>query len=211
MFFFSKTHTLKPSTKALLLLVFGLFVVFNVSHVDFSRYQGITRIQEDYNLQDETGRLNIWKIGIRTMLTNPLTGVGVSSFGEAVGRDRGSRGLAIARWQAPHNMFIQVAAETGVIGLFLYVLMSLNVFKIFGRVIKSGSPDIVRISEMGRIGFVGLLVSGFFLSQAYSIYWPFYLAVSSVVSRLYASELKSTHGQPNPLRQSSIKTRSWAR
>jgi putative inorganic carbon (hco3(-)) transporter len=209
MFFFTRTRTLKPSTKALLIVVFAVFAVFNISKIDLSRYQSITSIQDDYNLSDETGRLNIWKIGIRTLLENPLTGVGVSSFGEAVGRDREGRGLGLVRWQAPHNMFIQVAVETGIVGFFLYIVMTLNVFRIFARARKTQSHHILKISEMGRIGFMGLLVSGFFLSQAYSIYWPFYIALSSVVGRLISQEPKPAYSKPSQLQDDKKRTQWW--
>ena len=187
--FFTKTHVMKLSMKILILVLCTVFILFNLSKIDISRYQGIASLEDDYNVQDETGRMNIWKIGLRTMLTNPLTGVGVSCFSEAVGLDRARRGLERTRWQEAHNMFIQIGGETGVIGLFIFILISFNIFKVFKGAKKSLiSGDLVRIGEMGIAGFAGHFVSGFFLSQAYSVYWVFYVVVSAVIVRIMATE-----------------------
>jgi O-antigen ligase len=187
--FVTRTHTVRFSTKGLLMVLCAILVMFNFSKIDISRYKSITNIQGDYNVYDETGRIAIWKIGMKAMLASPLTGVGPGCFNEAVGRDRKQRGLVSQRWQAPHNMLVQIGTETGVIGLFLFLLMSLNVFRSFGRAKKkSASEDIIRVGEMGRIGFLGHFISAMFLSHAYSFYWAFYIVLSAVVNQLLVHE-----------------------
>ena len=202
--FFTKTHVMKLPMKILILVLCAFLIVFNLSKIDISRFQGIASIEDDYNVQDETGRINIWKIGLRTMLTNPLTGVGVSCFSEAVGLDRARRGLEKTRWQEAHNMLIQIGGETGVIGLFLFILISFNIFRVFQRAKKSRqSADSVRIGEVGIAGFAGHFVAGIFLSQAYSVYWVFYVVVSVVLIRIMATEQgedKDKVVRPNSIR-----------
>jgi len=84
-------------------------------------------------------------------------------------------------------MVVQIGTETGVIGMTLFLLMSLNVMRILRRVKRGRCPEkLDRIAEMGLAGFVGLFVSGMFLSQAYSFYWAFYVVFSAVVSHLAA-------------------------
>jgi O-antigen ligase len=191
MLFFTRTLTVKLSTKVILILLGGVFLILNHSKIDFSRYETLNNVNEDYNMWDETGRINVWKIGMRAMFAKPLTGVGVECFYMAVGKDRERRGLASQNWQASHNMLVQIGAETGVIGLALFMLISINVYLILRKAKEKGhSEDLVRIGEMGRIAFVGLFISGFFLSQAYSIYWAFLVALSAVVSRLQARDLE---------------------
>lgn len=154
------------------------------------RYKTILDVESDYNVTDETGRLAIWKVGIRLMLSNPLTGVGMGRFYEGVGRDRQQRGLPSAKWQGAHSSFVQIGAEIGVFGLMLYIFMSCNVFNITGRIInRSQSEDLVKISEMVRVGFLGHLVCAIFLGQAYSIYWVFYIALSAKLHRMVEEEL----------------------
>jgi O-antigen ligase len=90
-------------------------------------------------------------------------------------------------------MVVQIGTETGVIGMGLFLLMSLNVVRIFRKTKRRACPEkLTRIGEMGMVGFTGLFVSGMFLSQAYSVYWAFYVAVSAVMSRLAADAQRTT-------------------
>lgn len=184
-----RTKTINISFLKKAILVFMALIALWSFSMNTERYKSILDVSTDYNVVDETGRVAIWKIGMRMMLSNPLTGVGMGRFYEGVGRDRSERGLPSAKWQAPHNSFVQIGAETGVIGLFIYILMSYKVFRITGRVIsRSRSEDLVKISEMIMAGFLGHIVSAMFLSQAYSIYWVFYIALSARLQQMLEEE-----------------------
>lgn len=183
-----KTKTVKISFFKKIILILLTSMCMLTFSVNQERYKTILDVN-DYNYTDETGRLAIWKIGMRLMFSNPLTGIGMGRFSEGVGRDREERGLPSAKWQAPHNSFIQVGAEIGLIGLILFTLITLKVFKITGQVIAvSKSEDLIKISEMVRAGFLGHFVGAMFLSQAYSVYWIFYIALSAVLHRMLKEE-----------------------
>ncbi len=185
MLFLTKTHSIKFLYKIVLVVLCLAAVSLNPSKIDFERYKTIGNLEEDYNLTSEEGRWSVWKIGLKIMLSHPLTGVGVNCFNEAIGRDRDERGLDRSYWQAPHNMLIQIGSETGVIGLVLFGLLSFRAFRIFGRVKKGArSEKLVKIGEMAGVGFAGHFISGMFVSQAYSIYWGFYMALSAVLPGL---------------------------
>ena len=185
----TQSNVLKPRMKALLVFLGITFIA--LAPINWERYSTILNLNEDYNLNDEAGRWGVWKIGIRAMMENPITGTGVETYYLAVGRDRERRNLASQKWQAAHNMVIQIGTETGVIGLGLFLLMSLNVFRIFGKArANSSHEDLVWISEMGRAGFLGSFISGLFLSQAYSPYWAFYIVLSAAIKRLFLNEMR---------------------
>ena len=186
---FVRTRTVNVSfLKKAFLFFMALMVLWTIS-MNTERYRSILDVSTDYNVVDETGRLAIWKMGMRMMLSNPLTGVGMGRFYEGVGRDRQERGLLSWRWQAAHNSFVQIGAETGLIGFIIFILLSCRVFLIAGRTAaRSRSEDLVRISEMTRAGFLGHVVSAMFLSQAYSIYWVFYIALSACLQRMLEEE-----------------------
>ena len=187
---FVKTRTVNIIFFKKMILVLTVFIILLSISMNTERYRSILNVSSDYNIVAETGRLSIWKIGMKMMLSNPLTGVGVGRFYEGVGRDRQERGLLSWRWQAAHNSFVQIGAETGVIGLILFIVMSSRVFVITGRVrSRSRSDDLIRIAEMARAGFLGHLVSGMFLSQGYSIYWVFYIALSASLQRMLEEEV----------------------
>jgi O-antigen ligase len=188
-----KSKTIGHFSKALCVVL--SLLIFSVSPINTERFMTLFSIQDDYNMQDETGRLELWKIGVRSMLVNPFTGVGVGCFGNAVGLDREARGAATYRWQTAHNSIVQIGAETGVAGLTLFLLLSLNVFVIFNRLKKHAVSDkLIKIGEMGFVGFAGMFTSAMFLSQAYSLYWAFYVIISAVANQLLVKEQALTIG-----------------
>ena len=181
-------------------LVASGLMIFSFSTINAERYKTLLSVDDDYNVSSETGRLSIWKFGIRKMLSNPLTGVGVNCFSKAVGNDREARGAEVRNWQAPHNSLVQIGTETGVIGLILFMLISWNVCKIFRKVKKYAiSNQLIKISEMGLVGFISMFTSAMFLSQAYSIYWAFYVVFSACVSQLLIKESHSSTSTGNYL------------
>jgi O-antigen ligase len=189
MLFLEKTYTFRLPYKIVFITLIFIYIFTKIGTIDFERYRTITDYQKDYNITDETGRMQIWKTGMKLMLQRPFTGVGVSCFAEAIGEDRKERNLP-PLWQAAHNSLVQIGAETGVMGLILFSLMSFKAFRIFGHVRKEArSQVLIKIGEMARVGFLGHLISGMFLSQAYSIYWAFYIAISAVLWRFLETEL----------------------
>lgn len=179
--------SIKSSVKCLVVMSCLALLVY--APINYDRYSTILNLKGDYNTHNEEGRLAIWGIGVRALLDNPLTGVGVRNSSYAVALDRKRRGVDIVRWQSIHNSAIQIGAETGLIGLLLFLLMSLNVVRIFLRTkSQSNQDELVRIAEMGFAGFVGMFIASLFLSQAYSVYWAFYVVFSAVVSQMLIRE-----------------------
>lgn len=188
-----KTNTVKLSLIAKTAIVIVAILSVQIININFERYNTILDLKEDYNVTGEEGRIALWQTGMRMMLSRPLTGVGMNRFNEGVGKDRIARGLASPKWQTAHNSLVQIGAETGIIGLIIFCLMSINVFKITGEVVnKSRSEELVKISEMSRAGFLGLFLSAMFLSQAYSLYLAFYIVLSAKLQCLLDKEANET-------------------
>jgi len=184
MLLFAHSNIVKNIHKVILAMLVVIAIVYGGLTIDFSRFKTITQIGEDYNVWDETGRLEVWKRGIELMMSDPLTGVGITCFDEAIGRDRVERGLQNI-WQPAHNSIVQIGVETGIIGMALFVLISYKAFRIFSKAKSLGnSLYLLKIGEMARIGFAGHFVSSMFLSQAYSLYWVYFVALSSVLLRI---------------------------
>jgi O-antigen ligase len=82
--------------------------------------------KQDYNWTSPTGRRELWKHGMAYMWAYPLTGIGVDNFPKAEGTisvralawDPSMPGI---KWSAPHNSFLEAAAEMGVPGIILFV------------------------------------------------------------------------------------------
>ncbi|WP_167527630.1 O-antigen ligase family protein [Desulfosarcina alkanivorans] len=187
LFFWSKK--ISKSIK-IALLVIGAFII-SVAPVNFERFSTLMSIEDDYNLTSPTGRIEIWKTGLRMMIDNPLTGVGVGNFARAIGYERQEIGSGPARWQSPHNSLIEVGTEAGFIALGLYLYLSFNALRIFvrGRN-QTREPVLSRICEFLVIGFVGMFTAAMFLSQAFSIYWVFYIALSAAINQMLQRQSK---------------------
>lgn len=190
MLFLTRSKIMKLSYKIIIALLATIAIIYGGVTIDLSRFKTITQIGEDYNVFDETGRIGIWKRGIELMLNNPLTGVGVSCFNEAIGQQRKEQGLQ-ELWQSPHNSFIQIGAETGVFGFILFMLINYKAYKIFkSRPNIDISVPAEKIRDIARIGFAGHIVSFMFLSQAYSILWAYFIAMSAVIDESGISSSK---------------------
>jgi O-antigen ligase len=188
---FSKKKIISGGLKAL--LIFSLIIYASTTKQDFSRYKTILSVKDDYNVTAEEGRVQIWQTGLKVMLFRPLTGVGVGCFPEAIGRERVARGAETYKWQTAHNSIVQIGTETGVIGFVLYALLSFRTLRIFNKVrISANDENLLKLAELAFIGFTGNIVAAMFLSQAYSIIWVFYIALSVVLSRLPEMETYPT-------------------
>lgn len=147
----------------------------------WAQMETIVNPEDDYNWSSEDGRMQIWKRGMGYMLDYPLFGVGLDNFGRAEGtlsdkaRNRvAGTGLVFT---APHNSFVQVAAELGIPGLVLF--SSLVVGGIVGMARlhrrlppgwKDGDPDeryVFHATLFLPISLVGFAVTASFVSFAY--------------------------------------------
>jgi O-antigen ligase len=171
--------------------------------IDVERYLTLTDLSTDYNLSSPGGRLELWKAAIGLSFAHPITGVGVECFAWAHYLARVDVGDAYRRYHAVHNSFLQIAAEVGLIGFAVYmriVVGSLLTFLRTSRIqSRSRSPEAGKISALGGymfLGFVGLLVSGFFLTQGYSGLSTLYFGLAAVMARLQATEHAYASGIP---------------
>ncbi len=125
----------------------------------------------DYNMTEESGRINIWRRGVGYMMDNPVFGVGPNNFQVAEGtlspfawRAQMGRGV---RWNAAHNSYVQAGAELGVPGLLLFLAVIGSTLRTLRRTGRRQGED-GRLSSALTASLVGFVVGAFFLSLAYS-------------------------------------------
>ncbi len=158
----------------------------------------------DYNLSEETGRMQIWRRGIGYMLQFPVFGVGPNNFNAAEGtlapfaeRQQLGRGV---KWNAAHNSYVQVGAELGIPGLLMFAGMIATAFVALRRSSRrAGTARTWRagpeLSQAVAASLIGFAVGAFFLSLAYSelLFTLLALAVGlQKVSRLEAASHADT-------------------
>jgi O-antigen ligase len=186
MLLFSGTARLKPLYK--LAVIGGVLCIALLygERINTERYLSLKNISADYNVTDEFGRKKIWEQGLHFVLTRPLTGVGAGCFSKAIGDWRASRG-EIPKWQAPHNSYLQVAAETGLIGFGFFLSLILLSYRNLQRQKKNsreGQGELNDIAALLHAGFAGSLAAAFFLSQGYSVLFTLFFALSAVIRKL---------------------------
>ncbi len=197
-FLFTKTHRIKMSYKIVVVIAMIILLFSIRDKIDVDRYLSLTDVGSDYNISDEWGRFQIWRRAFDLFLSNPITGVGVDCSSMAIGYTREALGL-IPRWQAIHNSYLQVATETGFIGFILFLALIAGSYRTFWRTkrLSGASKEIAEIRTIAGliyVGFIGHLITAFFLSQGYSIFFTLYFALSAVLIKLdynFKNELKN--------------------
>lgn len=138
--------------------------------------------KEDYNWNSQTGRKELFKRGMTYMWSHPLTGIGIENFPRAEGTisvrvqnwDPTQPGI---KWSAPHNSFLQAAAEMGIPGIILFgalvgstIVIPIALRRKIPRHWAGGDPE-QRFLHLATnylpVAGVAFATSGFFVSFAY--------------------------------------------
>lgn len=144
----------------------------------------IVDYKQDYNMTAPDGRIQVWKRGLHIIANNPITGVGISNFPIAEGMMH--RYVKGENWMQPHNSFIQVAAEIGLVGFYFFMVLLRRVGQTAHALFAGARSD-----EERRLGLslwlvlVGFLVTGFFLHSAFATIFDLMIAISVGAQRIY--------------------------
>ena len=95
-------------------------------------------------------RLSQWHAGIRMFQDNYLTGIGVGNY------DSYYAEVALPDWQQPlghaHNLYLNIAAETGLLGLGAYLVLVLAIVYVGRRALRNRHDRAVRALAVGILG-----------------------------------------------------------
>jgi O-antigen ligase len=154
-------------------------VVVGTASDQYWTQMGTILSDADYNRTDESGRMQIWRRGVGYMFRNPIFGVGPGNFQAAEGMlssfaARQQLGVGV-RWNAAHNSYIQVGAELGIPGLFIFIAMIVSTFAGLRRLNRSYALTADEREENPRAltnaltaSLVGFVVGAYFLSLVYT-------------------------------------------
>jgi|ERR1043165_2648646 putative inorganic carbon (HCO3(-)) transporter len=111
-------------------------------------------VQED---QSAEMRLLFWGVASALFLSSPIVGVGYGNFRDLYNLP----GIASGVFDV-HNLYLQLLAETGVLGFFAFLKTILHVFRKCLRALKSHNRDLRTIINFAALGAViSLLLHGF--------------------------------------------------
>ena len=88
-------------------------------------------------------RLAHWIAGINMFLDHPLTGVGIGNYGTAYGPYHVA--IFVNSLDHAHNYYINISAETGIIGLTTFVLLLVAMFVAGGRAYRAISKKYMQL------------------------------------------------------------------
>lgn len=170
-YFLLRYTTVRRSWRWSAAAVVGLLIVATAGEQYWTRISTVFRPKEDYNLTSDQGRVRIWRRGVGYMLDHPLLGVGAGNFPRAegtisplVGRLPAGRSL---KWGPPHNSYVQVGAELGVVGFVIFAAFLLHVFRALGSLPAAAGRQTARLAQPLTASLIGFVVGAFFLTLAY--------------------------------------------
>jgi O-antigen ligase len=119
-------------------------------------------------------RLLYWSHGIDMIQSHPLLGIGYFNFPLYFERHY-PESLIVSEAQLPHNIFIQIGVDLGILGLIVYLILIYRAFRstMDVRSAARNAPQLafyVTLSKGFDTAFIGFLVAGQFVSV---VYYPF--------------------------------------
>lgn len=138
-------------------------------------------------------RTRLLRGGLAMFLDHPIFGVGIGNF---IVHSYHYSGVLPPSYA--HNMFLHVAAELGILGLFFFAALLWITWRMLRQVQKATSgetqPFLFFASQGIEISLIGFCVATFFLSQQFNKMLWILIALSVCVKRLY--EMSRDSGAP---------------
>jgi putative inorganic carbon (hco3(-)) transporter len=135
---------------------------------------------------------------------NPVVGVGAGNYTEHYDDYVGMTSSEARQYEDPgdlhfpHNLYLEIAAETGLAGLVLFAALLIAAWLALGegkrRSAVSGDTTLHAIAVALRIALIGFLVTGLFLHLAFPRYLFLFLAFAATLQRLPYAEPAKTDG-----------------
>lgn len=140
------------------------------------------------------GRLYAWEAAIGMALDNPLTGVGLDNF-------YSNYYFYSPHWDglnhAVHSTWFGVLAETGILGLVVFICFIGSLIRTARRTLRSldnsehlRSHQLLACANSVYAGLLGIIISGTFLTQGFN--WPIYILAALTVA---VAKLEQNHSQ----------------
>jgi probable O-glycosylation ligase (exosortase A-associated) len=144
--------------------------------------------EEDSSAQE---RLETWYAALLVLADYPLFGVGLDNFIQI-----GVRYARVEQLFVQHNIYLEVATETGVPGLILVLLMIWAFMKNqwdVKRLIREANysdPFLINMCHGLNVSMAGFLCAGFFITV---MFYPFFwvnLTISTVLLKVTRAEIR---------------------
>lgn len=140
-------------------LICGLFLATLFLGGDQSLIRG-TGLESGSQPDISNGRLHFWQIALQIFFDNPILGAGLNSFGTAFPFYDTWNGTF--RVEQAHNDYLQILADSGIIGFICIASFIVLLFKKSFQVIANTTDDFRRSTAIGALaGCFGILLHSF--------------------------------------------------
>lgn len=144
----------------------------------FAVFASQAQVDRLTNADGGAGRTDIWKVGWRMVQDHPVEGIGAGNFQVssihyllepgAIQRPE----FIVDQPAVAHNMYLEVLAETGIVGLAFFLAFILISLSTAVRAAKSfdrlGEDGLALIARGVAVGLISMLAADFFLSAQLS-------------------------------------------
>lgn len=171
-------------------IVGGIFIVLSIVALSYvpgpiqDRLHSVLEAGTDKSFQ---GRVRAWGYGFDMLSWYPITGVGKGQWNEYHGL-------------APHNSFVQIMAELGPLGIYLFIMAFVYCFKEMHLYIFPSEKDPPEVEiDMSiktlviavEVTMIGWLVYIFLGNQGYAVWTYFYIGLCAALKNLRPIKPKS--------------------
>lgn len=144
------------------------------------------------------GRLYAWEAAFNMALSNPFTGVGLDNF-------FANYYFYSTHWDglphAVHSTWFGILAETGFLGLFVFIGLLVSLFRLMRQVLREmdNRPQYYPVNlrtaaNAVYAGLIGTIVSGTFLTQGFN--WPIYILSGLAIAVVHITHIYSQNENP---------------
>jgi O-antigen ligase len=142
---------------------------------------------------------------VYVFIDHPVIGVGPGMF-KTYAEEYGNRGAALRRIEGDrraHSLLLEIAAESGALGLTIFLamlLLTLSGLASARRSLLERDPETANLATAYLLALVGYVASGVFLHLAYMRYFYLVLALGgaacTIAGRAFAEEAAEPDGMP---------------
>ena len=207
LFFYPKKIKYLKIAIGLSLTFLFLFVIYANSGLQLPKLlqnriiqQTVSQLSVKRALNDE--RYRAWQTVSKEILDRPILGWGPENL--AVGFDKFYDPTVTQTpwWDKAHNVFFQIGAEAGILGILTYIILFIFLFWQLQNTKKKSSDENQKIIITGiQAALIGYLVAMFFSFDSYGTYIILFLLIGYSLHLIY--------GQNQKIAQYSATKKTW--
>lgn len=140
-------------------------------------------------------RLLYWQSGLKMIEDNPVLGVGYFNFASYFERYY-PEDVILGRAELPHNIFIQIGTDTGLVGLTVFCGFLIVAFKLGKQFTAKGCEEKQRlIGNCANLSLLGFIVAGQFVTVTYYPYFWIHLALIVALNNSFKTSKSKLQGR----------------